>query len=457
MKNELVPFNSENNNDYFYDPLLKEIFIYNEDLYRERESVCKNCMEKEEHYKNVTAKDVEYQLANLGQITIEITEKCNLNCHYCTYGNLYSTVQREGADIKFDSIHNILMYLVEKMNSNLNVSTGNPFYISFYGGEPLMRFNTIRRTVDFVNQLTFSNNKVTFSMTTNGFFLDKYMDYLKENNFRLLISLDGDRAGNGLRVDHKGNPQFQKIYGNIKSLQSKYPDYFVNNVNFNAVLNKHNSVESITDFIESNFNKLPQISDIGSQGLNPGKVSEFYNIYSSSLKSFAEAGKVMNIEGKYFIHHPSIKDSFIFLQSVCRNSFKDYNTLLVEGNTRRIPTGTCLPFFKRMFISAKGIVLPCENVSHKHSFGYVDEKGVDIDAGKIAEKYNTAFKQLEAQCNRCHGKDICPHCVFQMEESFECPDTIKRTDLEKKFSRAMTLIEDNPELYVRMMKEVCVE
>lgn len=457
MKNELISFKSENNNLYFYDPLLREIFIHSEALYRERGAICGNSMEREERYISITAKDVEYHLANLGQITIEVTEKCNLNCHYCTYGNLYSTVQREGIDIKFDLIRNILAYLVEKMNSNLNVSAGNPFYISFYGGEPLVRFNTIRKTVDVVNELTFLNNNVTFSMTTNGFFLDEYMDYLKENNFRLLISLDGDRAGNRLRVDHNGNPQFNKIYRNIKLLQSKYPEYFKNNVNFNAVLNKYNSVESITDFIESNFNKLPQISGISSQGLKPEKVSEFFNIYSSSLKSFADAGNVMNIKEKYFIHHPVVKNSFIFLRSVCRNSFKDYNTLLVEGNTRRIPTGTCLPFFKRMFISANGIVLPCENVSHKNSFGCVDEKGVHIDTGKIAEKYNGAFKQLASQCKQCHGKEVCPHCIFQMEEAFKCSDMITKTYLEKKFSQAMTLIEDNPELYVRMMKEVCVE
>lgn len=457
MKNELIPFKSENNNQYFYDPLLREIFIYSNAFYRERESICKTSPEKEEDYKSLTAEDVEYQLANLGQLTFEITEKCNLNCLYCAYGKLYSSIRREGTDIKFGIIRNILLYLVEKMNSNLNVSTGNPFYISFYGGEPLVRFDIIRQTVDFVHQLTFSNNNVIFSMTTNGYFLDKYMDYLKENNFRLLISLDGDETGNQLRADHQGNSQFQKIFRNVKALQSKYPDYFMTNVNFNAVLNKYNSVESITDFIETNFNILPQISDISSQGLKPGKVSEFYNIYSSSLKSFAEAGKVMDIKEKYFIHHPMVKDSFIFLQSVCRNSYKDYNHLLFEGNTRRIPTGTCLPFFKRMFVTANGMILPCENISQKNSFATVDEEGVHIDAGKIAEKYNTAFKQLADQCKQCHGQDICPHCVFQMEEAYKCTGMIQRTDLEKKFSQAMTLIEDNPALYVRMMKEVCVE
>jgi uncharacterized protein len=457
MKKELITFKSKNNHNYFYDPLLKEIFIYSEDLYQKRDSICKNNSEEETTYMSITAKDVEYQLANMGQITIEMTEKCNLNCLYCAYGNLYSNVHREGVDIKFSLIKNILVYLVEKLNSNLNASANKPFYISFYGGEPTIAFDYIKKTVDFAKNLIFLNNRVIFSMTTNGFFLDKYMDYFKENNFRLLISLDGDRKGNRLRVDHNGKTQFNKIFSNIKLLQSKYPDYFKNNVNFNAVLNKYNSVESITDFIEKNFKNLPKISDINSQGLNPEKISEFYNIYSSSLKSFEEAEKIMNIKEKYFIHHPIIKDSFLFLRSVCNNSFIDYNSLLVEKNKTRIPTGTCLPFFKRMFVSANGIILPCENVSHDNPFGYVNEKGVHIDTEKIAAIYNNAFKQLSNQCKKCYGKEICSECIFQMEKKFECTQVVKKNDLKEKFSRAMTLIENNPELYSRMMKEVCVE
>ena len=457
MKNELIRFTSGNNNDYFYDPLLKEIFIYSDQMYGSRAAVLRKDEIAQDVYLTVSAEDVEYQLANLGQITIEMTERCNLNCLYCTYGSLYSSVHRKGTDISFTFIRNILNYLVDRLNSNLNASTGNPFYISFYGGEPLLRFDDIKKTVDHVRQLTFRNIKVVFSMTTNGFFLDKYMDYLQENNFRLLLSLDGDGQGNGLRVDHQGKPQYDKIYGNIKALQKKYPAYFKSHVNFNAVLNKHNSVESITDFFEKEFDKLPQISDISSQGLKPDKIADFYNIYSSSFDSFAEAGKVMDIEKKYYIHHPLVMEAFIFLKAVCRNSYKDYWSLLAKGDMKRIPTGTCLPFFKRMFVSAKGLILPCENVSHDNPFGYVDEKGVTLDAEKIATLYNRAFQQLAHQCAGCYGSDICLECIFQMEKTFTCSRKIKKGDLEQKFSRAVTLIENNPELYVRMMKEVSVE
>jgi uncharacterized protein len=457
MENELIPFITGNDNRYFYDPLLREIFLFREDLYKRREILCDKSMKQRDLYYPLTGKDVEYQLANIKQVTIEMTDKCNLNCHYCAYGNLYSTVKRKGADIPSSFIRNILVYLEEKMNSSLNVSNNNPFYVSFYGGEPLLCFHRIKETVNLVKKMSFSNNVVTFSMTTNGFFLDKYMDYLVEHNFRLLISLDGDREGNRLRVDHNEKPQFDRIFSNVKSLQARYPDYFKKNVNFNAVLNRHNSVESITDFIETHFEKLPSIAAINDLGLDPAKIADFYKIYSSTLQSFDEADRVMDIKEKFFIHHPEIKDVFLFLRSVCSNSFTDYNSFLVEGNQRRQFTGTCLPFQKRMFVAADGALLPCERVPQDNKLGSVDEQGVDIDTEKIAAIYNNAFKELEAQCSRCYGKDTCTLCVFQMETKFKCSSMISKKDLQEQFSNAVTFIENNPELYARLMEEVCVE
>ena len=38
----------------------------------------------------VSPEDVERNLANLPQLTFEVTEKCNLRCKYCYYGDYYS-------------------------------------------------------------------------------------------------------------------------------------------------------------------------------------------------------------------------------------------------------------------------------------------------------------------------------------------------------------------------------
>ncbi|MCP5046714.1 MAG: hypothetical protein GY940_06055, partial [bacterium] len=205
------------------------------------------------------------------------------------------------------------------------------------------------------------------------------------------------------------------------------------------------------------FEKRPSISSINSQGLKPDKIADFYKIYSSAQQSFDEADQVMDIKDKFFIHHPEIKDVFMFLRTVCGNSFRDYTSFLVDEKKRRLPTGTCLPFFKRMFVSANGVLLPCENVSHDIALGYVDESGVDLDCEKIAATYNNIFEELAAQCNRCYGRDICSQCVFQMETRFKCREMITKKDLQEKFSSAMTFVENNPGLYARMMEEVCVE
>lgn len=73
-------------------------------------------------------------------------------------------------------------------------------------------------------------------MTTNAILLDRYMDFLAENEFRLLISLDGDEKGQSYRVDTKGKNSFDKVLANIQLLRSKYPSYFEHYVMFNSVL-----------------------------------------------------------------------------------------------------------------------------------------------------------------------------------------------------------------------------
>jgi uncharacterized protein len=38
----------------------------------------------------LTEEDIIYQLANLKQITFEVTDVCNLKCTYCGYGEFYN-------------------------------------------------------------------------------------------------------------------------------------------------------------------------------------------------------------------------------------------------------------------------------------------------------------------------------------------------------------------------------
>lgn len=39
----------------------------------------------------IDVEDIEYSIASVPVITFELTQKCNLGCKYCVYGDLYET------------------------------------------------------------------------------------------------------------------------------------------------------------------------------------------------------------------------------------------------------------------------------------------------------------------------------------------------------------------------------
>ena len=69
-------------------------------------------------------------------------------------------------------------------------------------------------------------------MTTNAVLLDKYMDFLVENNFEILISLDGDKFNDSYRTFKNGTGSFDTVISNIDKLQSTYPIFFDKNIKF---------------------------------------------------------------------------------------------------------------------------------------------------------------------------------------------------------------------------------
>ena len=120
--------------------------------------------------------------------------------------------------------------------------------------------------------------------------------YLVDKDFTLLISLDGDEEEQGYRIDHAGNNSFQRAFNNIMLLKEKYPSFWENNINFNAVLHNRNGVERVYKFYKEHIGKMPMISPINkfilSSSLNflykIKSISFLRRIFSSSFsfKSF---------------------------------------------------------------------------------------------------------------------------------------------------------------------------
>lgn len=70
----------------------------------------------------------------------------------------------------------------------------------FYGGEPLLNMSFIEQIIEVVSQLNIGKEmEVSYLMTTNATLIHKYLPFLVENKFRLMISLDGNEENHSYR------------------------------------------------------------------------------------------------------------------------------------------------------------------------------------------------------------------------------------------------------------------
>ena len=194
-------------------------------------------------YPEVTQKMVLKSLSLTPQIVLEVTQNCNLSCTYCCYGKYYN-IRKSITKTKVNIVE-CLETLIDQRNKN---EIKADLHISFYGGEPLLRFDLISDCVKLVRKKLPDVN-ITFGMTTNGLLLSKHLDYLIENDFTLLISIDGNRGNNIYRIKKDGTESFEQVRDNIDTIYKKYPSFFKSNVFFSTVLHNKNNYIDVMDFI----------------------------------------------------------------------------------------------------------------------------------------------------------------------------------------------------------------
>jgi uncharacterized protein len=411
------------------------------------------------------ADDIKWSLANSPQITFEVTDSCNLACTYCGYGQFYSDYDaRENKQLSPNKAIVLLEYLNKLWNSPLNISATQHVYVSFYGGEPLLNMAFIRTIVDYVeNKLDCPVRHVTFSMTTNAILLHKYMDFFVKHDFTILVSLDGNKANTSYRIDRQGNTAFDKIIKNVDLLKETYPEYFEKNVNFNAVLHNRNSVESIYYFFKEKYNKIPSIGELNNMGIRPEMQEKFMQTYQNSQESLHQSKHYEKIEKDMFIKSASYQSVSTYLFQYSDFVYKNYNELLLGRDKfkRNIPTGTCLPFSKKVFVTVNGKILACERIGHQFALGEITDAGVNLDFENIAQKYNVYYAKLNKQCAICFNKRTCIQCIYNLPDidlqKVTCHGFMSKKDFDEYQTEQLSFLARNPEAYHRIMTEITVK
>ena len=168
-------------------------------------------------------------------LCLHVAHTCNLNCAYCFASQ--GKYQGDRALMSFEVGKRAFDFLVENSGTRRNLE------VDFFGGEPLMNWDVVKRLVAYARSIEKKHNKnFRFTLTTNGVLIDdEVIDFLNREMSNVVLSLDGRKEVNDhFRRDYAGNgsydkivPKFQKL---VKAREGK--NYYVrgtfthNNVDF---------------------------------------------------------------------------------------------------------------------------------------------------------------------------------------------------------------------------------
>ena len=146
-------------------------------------------------------------------LCLHVAHDCNLRCQYCfastgDFGTGRKTMPFEVAKAAVD-------FVVRRSGKRKNIE------IDFFGGEPLMAFDTVQKTVEYARSLEESAGKhFRFTITTNGLLLDEEKArYINENMDNVVLSLDGRREVNDeMRKTVSGDGSYDLIVPKFRAL-----------------------------------------------------------------------------------------------------------------------------------------------------------------------------------------------------------------------------------------------
>ncbi|WP_432664978.1 Cys-rich peptide radical SAM maturase CcpM [Wukongibacter baidiensis] len=381
-----------------------------------------------------------YLKNRLNVITLQVTQQCNLRCSYCSFSGIYN-----------DRVHSDKQMSLEVAKKGIDFMISNSLEsprldVGFYGGEPLLRFDLIKECVSYAKQQG-QGKEVTFHMTTNGTLLrDEVVDFLVENNFKLLISIDGPEEihDKNRRFASNNKGTFRIIMNNVKNIKSKYPSYAEKNISFSAVLDGTTDFKCTKDF----FANYEEIKDFR---VNASMIS---NSYSNAN---------IEIDENYLIQQRYERFK-IFLNRIGRLEEKDISSLFEkefdnlkihiherklqkELNQKEHPGGPCLPGVRKLFMDINGVFYPCERVSELSEPMKIGNISDGLDVNKIRNILNIG-QLSEDQCKNCWAYRFCYLCASHADDLSKFSKEKKlgncrnvRYSTEEKFKDYCTLIE----------------
>jgi uncharacterized protein len=341
---------------------------------------------------------------------LNMTHDCNLRCEYCFASQ--GTYNGEKAFLSFETGKKAFDYLVKNSGNRKNLE------VDFFGGEPLMNFDVIKKLVDYGRSLEKEYNKhFRFTITTNGVLLDEEkMDYINENMDNVVLSIDGRKETNDRMrktINKKGS--YDLIVDNYKRFISKRgsKDYFArgtytsNNLDFS---------EDVKHMRELGFDKISVEPVVAKDEEKYALKKEHVDILKKEYEKLAE----------YYIESYKSKDR--------RFQFFHFNIELEGGPCIYKRSIGCGAGTEYVAVTPSGDLYPCHQFVGNEEFiiGNVEE---GITNRALADKFKNVSVNDKPACRDCWAKYFCSggcHAnAYNFNKDFTVPYDVG-CELEKK-------------------------
>jgi uncharacterized protein len=122
----------------------------------------------------------------ISHLELFLTYECSLKCDYC-FADPGITISHQS--MSWETARKAVDFLYNSSSETRDVS------LLFFGGEPLLKYDLIKRIVIYAKRKADDFGKrPEFNLTTNGILLDREkLDFFKEYNVKFLLSMDGNK------------------------------------------------------------------------------------------------------------------------------------------------------------------------------------------------------------------------------------------------------------------------
>ncbi|HHZ03191.1 MAG TPA: thioether cross-link-forming SCIFF peptide maturase [Tissierellia bacterium] len=340
---------------------------------------------------------------------LNMTHDCNLSCEYCFASQ--GTYKGEKGFLSLETGKKAFDFLVKSSGNRRNLE------VDFFGGEPLMNFDTIKGLIEYGRSLEKDYNKhFRFTITTNGVLLnDEKIDYINENMDNVVLSIDGRKETNDrMRKTHNFKSSYDLVINNFKNFVKKRgnKDYFARGTYTSYNLDFSEDVKHLR---ELGFDKISVEPVVANPEEKYAIKEEHLDILKKEYEKLAE----------YYIECSKTNRKFQFFH---------FNIELDGGPCIYKRSIGCGAGTEYVAVTPKGELYPCHQFVGMEEFiiGNVTEGITNRD---MVNKFKNVSVNEKPVCIDCWAKYYCSggcHAnAYNFNKSFDIPYDVG-CQLEKK-------------------------